>query len=1072
MNREEYEDSMVLSAFYEDEEEEILKDSDENRVYSAKDSAIRSKNRFGRANMVWMVNDSGLSKEKLFEELHGTALWLDPVQFDRTGDKYSNLLFGEEYFRGNIFKLLEQAEDMNEKYEGLFQKHVEVLKAMLPVELDATDIYITLGAPWIPTMYYEWFITGLLDLRRPPEVKVSKVTGKYSIKITDSNAKKRVRNVLTYGTEQMNAVKIMEHIINADEIRVTRTENNKTVLLRAETELALEKAKKIKEEFVKWVHADSVRENHLRELYLKKYAFAGVNYDGSYLELPELNPELHLYKHQRNAVARIIFNKNVLLAHDAGTGKTDIMAVGGHELKRLEISTKNLYVVPKNILIQSSARHRFDYPADKILVIEPKEFTPSKRRGVLEKIRDEEWDAIYISYKSFENIPLSRAYRLDKKNREIRKWEARLQKEKDSKERNAIKRLLKKLTDESMNILMTHSADEDIAFDKLGVTGIIIDEAHNYKNLTVDGGKYHEIVGFHTTGAKKCDKMLERVRYIQEKNGNVIFATGTPLPNSMADLYTHQRYLQPEVLEFCHVKDFGNWLNTFSERETSFELDVAQNIVLKNRFNRFHNLPELMNMFASSVCDFYQGNVEDLEDFPESVYEDVVVKRSPQQEEYFKELSKETEDIHNGISGGCLLDICQRGRKAALDIRLVRPETKVNLEYCKIARCAEKIDEKYHEYPGTAQLVFCDSSTPKPAFNAYDELKRLLILKGIKENEIAFIHDATTEKKRSEILRKTNEGIVRVLIGSTPKLGYGTNVQESLIALHHLDIPWRPCDMAQREARILRQGNSNKKVFIYRYILEKSFDAYTYQVLENKQRFISSFMKGKLDIVHRSEQDISDLVLNYSEIKALAIGNPRIKDRFEKANELEHLKIAQIERRKQLRKLQDKMMEIPEHIYQVKCLLKKTEDDYQYYTRHKKAVPISERTSFGTELLEALEKNVMMEREQVFDWYQEFLVVLPAKMTAEKPYVMVTRMFGESYKVNMKEASVLGCSKRLDALFEQLQRRKDRYLLDIQNLEADYREAERQLAAGNEYDSKVAAAKRELDQIDAELLRM
>lgn len=1074
MNREEYEGAMVLSAFYEGEEEERLKDSDKNKVYSARDSALRSKDRFGRANMTWMVNDSGLSKEKLFEELHGTALWLDPVQFDRTGDKYSHLLFGEEYFRGNIFKLLEQAEDMNEKYSGLFQNHVDALKNMMPEDMDSSDIYFSLGDAWIPTLYYEWFIIQLLRLRKPPEVKQSKVNGKYTITLTDKKAKKNVLNTSTYGTEHMSAVKIIEKIMNAEVLRVTRTDgNNKTVLLRAETELVLEKAGKIKEAFKNWIHADEVREDRLREIYLKRHAFAGYKYDGSYLELPGLNPDLQLYQHQRDAICRLIFNKNVLIAHDAGSGKTDVMAVGGHELKRLGISTKNLYIVPKNVLIQSSARHKFDYPNDKILVIEPKDFVPVNRRKVLEKIRDEDWDGIYISYASFENIPLSKRYLLDKQSAEIRKWEARLLKEKDAKERSAIKKLLKKLKDQSFDLLMTYSPDEDIAFDKLGITGLIVDEAHNYKNLTVAGGKFYEIVGFRTKGSKKCDKMLERVRYIQEKNGNVIFATGTPLTNSLADIYIYQRYLQPEILDFCNLKDFGNWLNAFSEREVTFEVDVdAQNMVLRNRFSRFHNLPELMNMFASSACDFYQGNMEDLDNFPEGVYEDVVVKRSPEQKEYFKELAKETEDIRNGDSDGCLLDICQRGRKAALDIRLVKPDVTENLQYCKIMRCAEKIFEKYKEYPGTAQMVFCDSSTPKTGFNAYDELKRLLILKGIKENEIAFIHDATTEKKRTEILEKTNRGSIRVLVGSTQKLGYGTNAQAELIAMYHLDIPWRPCDIAQREARILRQGNNNKKVFIYRFVLEGSFDAYTYQLLQNKQSFISSFMKGTLSGAKRSEQDISDLVLTYGEIKALAIGNPRIKDRVEKANKLEYLKIAQSQRRKQLRNLHNLIMEIPGQIYETEKQLKQVDEDYEYYSRHKKTVPISEREAFGKELLEALENNVMEEDMQVFDWYQEFVVKLPAKMTKEQPYVIVTRYQGGIYKVDMTDATALGCSKRLDALFEQLQRRKDRCLLNIQNLEADYREAERQLAAGNEYDSKVAAAKRELDQIDAELLRM
>jgi len=1049
-----------------------------NKKYSSDEALIECINTYGRVDMKKMEQLSGIGVEQLILDLRGTAIFQDPALFFEASawDPFEGWLLRAQYCCGNILKKLSVAEEAEDRFPGCFECNVSALRSMLPASLVLDEIHVSLGATWVPAEIYADFIADLLHFEITPDVIYNRQLSLWQIEVCYGARELRdsVANHYTYGTVEMSALKIIEQTMNARTAKVfdyVYKYNNRgndvyeQVLNRPATLAVQEKQKLIIDEFQRWIYADERRREQLEECYNDAFVgFASSPYDGSFLRFPDLNPDITLYPHQKDAIARILLSgENVLLSHDVGTGKTYEMIAGVHELKRMGLSEKNLIVVPNTVLKATVDAHKLLYPDDKILAVFPKDFGPKDRAEVLEYIRDNDYTAVYMAYSSFDMIVMSKDYWINKWQKEIRAIKAAISNSQYSSEESQLKREKKALSKKLSKYALEAVDTPWLTFDALGINTLVVDEAHNYKNIPIKS-RTDSIVGMHATGSKKCTEMLEKAHLVDR----LILATGTPLTNSLADLFVMQTYLQPRELRFREIDNFDMWINCFGERETNFEIDVDTNGLREmTRFSTFHNLTELMSLFAS-VCDFHHSDSKTDETPDFEGYDDICVPKSEAQTEYIHDLGERTELIRSRAvkrTEDNLLKITTDGRKCALDVRLVGVED--DGENNKINVCASKIMEIYHRFPDTCQLVFSDIGTPKSAFNVYDCLKQRLVLLGIPEYEIAFIHDATSESVRSRMFAAINAGAIRVVVGSTSKLGTGVNVQEKLIAVHHLSVPWRPADMVQREGRIIRPGNTCEQVYIYRYITEGSFDAYSWQLLENKQRFISSFLSGTS--VTREVDDIADAVLSYAEVKALAIGNPLIKKRVETANLLERTKIASRQRQKQLIDLRSVIENAPAQIEKINELIQLTENDRVFYDENRETIAIPERVAFGEELLEAIRSNALREKERLFDEYQGFTVVLPANMMSDKPYVWIRRNGGGNYYLEMDTDKPMGCAQRIDRLLDQLDERIKSLEKQHATIYSQSAEAKTDIERGNPHESKVEALIAELSQIDEEL---
>ena len=1053
---------------YEYEEECELDKSD---GASSDEILVTCLNKLGRVDLEQMSESSGKTYEQLVLDLRGSAIFQDPAEFenDEQWDITKGWQISPQYCSGNINKKLEIAEKMNEKFPGCFESNILALKKMLPSSLCLNDIHVSPGAPWIPAEVYAQFAKEMLNLRCRPQIFFNEEVSTWRI-VAPEEAKTSVANNMTYGTSYISALKILEQTMNAKTVKIydyvpTFGWKYESVFNKDATLAAQEKQKIIIREFVKWVHNNKYIRGWLEECYNDAFVGYGVSaYDGSFLEFPDLNPDVTFYPHQRNAIARMLLStENLLLAHDVGTGKTYEMCAGVHELYRMGLSKKNLVVVPNNVLKATVDAHKHLYPDDKILAVFPKDFVPKHRQEILEKVRDGDYVAVYMAYSSFDMIVMSKNYWINKMlsnrnalinaiNNTSRKEEKRLL----EREKEAIS---KKLSE----YIIKGTDTPWLTFDKLGVETLIVDEAHNYKNIPLKS-KADNIIGMHTSGSKKCKEMLEKTKVVKK----LILATGTPLTNSLADLFVLQSYLQPEELKFRGIDSFDMWINTFGERETNFEVDVdSKHLRAMTRFSTFHNLTELMCLF-STVCDFHHVGEDESELPMFNGYRDVCVPKTKAQSDYIKELSERTELIRTHQvkrTEDNLLKVTTDGRKCALDVRLVDPKYYLwDHEKNKIDVCAEHIYELYCKEPGTCQVVFSDIGTPKTSFNVYDGIKYELMGYGIPEQQIAFVHDATTESARARLFSAINSGEIRVVIGSTAKLGVGVNVQERLIALHHLSVPWRPADMVQREGRIIRRGNSCNEVYIYRYITEGSFDSYSWQLLENKQRFISSFLSGTS--AARDADDVADVVLNYAEVKALAIGNPLIKKRVETANRLERTKISCRQRQKQLIDLRAVVDNVPAELERLENHRRITLSDIELYSSSKEVVHQDERIAFGEELLDAINNNHMKNTERLFDNYQGFDVFLPANMDCEKPHIYIRSLNGGAYYLEMETDKPLGCAMRIDHLLEHLCDRVASFEEQMRRTVQQREEALSDIENGNMYEDEVEELENELAEID------
>lgn len=1046
---------------------------DKYGICNVEDSLAICINEIGKVDVRFMAYLSASSEDIVLTYHAGKNIIQKPYDYFCDRDEYGGWVLLSEYIKGNVKRLLDEAEKYNDFFGGRFEANITLLKEAMPPKPSFFDIHTKLGSSWIYQNYIGQFTKWLFKLSYTP--RVYRANSKWKIKYAISPAAVLTNSI--YGTSRISAVKILENILNAvttkvrDEVLSDDGYGVKYVVNLKETMLAQTKAEVILEKFREWLEVNPDVMLALADAYYDMYAYATAKFSGKLLALSDINPEVTLYKHQKDAAMRIILNNNTVLCHDVGSGKTYCYVTAVHELYRMGISKKNLVTVPNMTLDGTVAIHKKLYPRDKLLVISPDDFKPGERKEIIDKIKYGDYTAIYIAYSKFDMISMSKKYYEEKFKAELEEANKGCLLARNPWERNTYSSKMKKIRKARDKFLEEYKSDDTGCFDELGITALIVDECQNYKNISLDT-RLDNVVGMHSKGSKKADMLLDKVRHIQSVNGKVVFATGTLLTNSISDLFVFQTYLQPETLKGCQIATFGEWANTFGSSKMAFEIDVnAQNYRYVTRISRYHNLPELMALF-SEVCDFYHISEEDM-DLPHfNGYADVKVEATEHNLKYNKLIAERTDAIRDGDVSATednILKVITDGRKAALDMRIIDENIEISKDDSKAGACADKTLELYYKYPGTSQIVFCDYSTPKKSFNVYDEVKKYLVEGGIPKKEIAFIHEGTTEAKKNKLLSDLDEGRIRVMIGSTPKIGLGVNVQKHLIALHHLDAPWRPSDLTQREGRIIRQGNLNKEIYQFRYVTTKSFDSYVWQILENKQRFIGSFLAGSLSEFHRNEDEIDMVELDLAEVKALAVGNPLIRERIETANKLERARISKRQREKELYDLRQKLKGMPNKIKDNEYLLAVINSDISYYNEHKESIPRDERTAFGEELLDALRSNYYNENERLFDSYMSFDIVLPAYMDREKAYVIVRRTGGGTYTVDMKERTPVACTQAIDRTLGGLSKRYDNVVSGIEELKEQTILIEAEIKKGNPYSDEVEELSQRLSEIDKEL---
>ena len=887
-------------------------------VDNANDALIVSLSEKARVDITFMQKLCNMDMDKMLKDLEGEIFnvpeYGEPNQW----------VTADEYLSGNVREKLKIAEHFAETDER-FNVNVKYLKEVQPKDLSASEISVRLGSTWIPPEDIKVFIEYLLNPSNYAcqniNVHYNEATSEWWIEGKNYD-KYNIKATNTYGTGRASAYKIIEDSLNLKDTRIYdyyEDENGKRVaeLNKKETAIAQAKQEQIKLAFEEWIWKDPERRERLTKVYNERFnSIRPREYDGSHISFDGMNPEITLRKHQVNAIARILYGGNTLLAHEVGAGKTFEMVAAAMESKRLGLCNKSLFVVPNHIVEQFGQEFLQLYPSANVLVTTKKDFETANRKKFCSRIATGDYDAIIISHSQFEKIPMSVERQVTIIQKQIEDITLGIQDLKNNNgERFSIKQMEK--TRKSLEARLaklndTSRKDDVVTFEELGVDRIFVDEAHYYKNLFLYT-KMRNVGGIAQTEAQKSSDLFMKCRYLDELTGGkgVIFATGTPISNSMVELYTMQRYLQYGELEKRHLQQFDAWASTFGETVTAIELSPeGTGYRAKTRFAKFFNLPELMALFKE-VADIQTSEMLNLP-VPKANYHNVVIEPSEIQKELVKDLSERAEKIRNRMvdsSVDNMLKITNDGRKLALDQRLTNDMLE-DFEHSKVATCADNIYSIWDKTSEdkSAQLVFCDLSTPHNdgKFNVYDDLKTKLIDRGIPEEEIAFIHDANTDARKQELFNKVRRGQVRVLIGSTQKMGAGTNCQDRLIALHDLDCPWRPSDLIQRSGRIIRQGNKNSEVDIYRYVTEGTFDAYLYQLVENKQRFISQIMTSKTPV--RFAEDIDETALSYAEIKALAAGNPDIIEKTELDTQVAKLKLLKQNYLSEKYELEDKVI--------------------------------------------------------------------------------------------------------------------------------------------------------------------
>ena len=903
-------------------------------------------------DMAYMCALTGKTEQEIFADLKG-VIFLNPLYGygDNSEPKY---LMADEYLSGNVREKLALARKSAELYPEDYTVNVEALEKVQPKDLSASEIFVQLGSTWVPEEIVQQFMFEFLDTPRWAywniKVHYSKFTSEWNVE-GKSYDRGNVKANSTYGTPRINAYRIIEETLNLKDVRIydyveDAEGKKKAVLNKKETAIAQAKQELIKQGFQDWVWSDPARREQLCRIYNEKFnSIRPREYDGSHIVFSGMNPEIELREHQRNAVAHILYGGNTLLAHTVGAGKTFEMVAASMEAKRLGLCTKSLFVVPNHLTEQWAAEFLQLYPSANILVATKKDFEAKNRRRFCGRIATGDYDAIIIGHSQFEKIPMSierQQMILMQQMDEITEGIADLKRNRGDrfsvkqleKTKRSLKLKLDKLNDQSRK-------DDTVTFEELGIDRLFIDESHYYKNLYLYT-KMRNVGGIAQTEAMKSSDLFMKCRYLDELTGGrgTVFATGTPISNSMVELYTIQRYLQYATLQKYDLQHFDSWAAMYGETVTAIELTPeGTGYRAKTRFARFNNLPELMAMFKL-VADIKTADMLHLP-VPEVQYHNIAVKPSEIQKRMVESLGERAERIRGGgvsASVDNMLKVTNDGRKLALDQRMIDPllpdehDSKVNACVGEVYRIwSETADQK------SAQLLFCDLSTPKSdgSFNVYDDIRKKLIARGIPADEIKFIHEADTEAKKQELFKKVRRGEVRVLIGSTAKMGAGTNVQNKLIASHDLDCPWRPSDLEQRAGRTVRQGNENPVVGLYRYVTEETFDAYLYQLVEGKQKFASQIMTSKSPV--RSADDIDETALSYAEIKMLATGNPYIKEKMDLDIQVQKLRLLKSSYLSEIYALEDKIIKyFPQQIAVKTELISALESDLATAQEHPK----------------------------------------------------------------------------------------------------------------------------------------
>lgn len=1056
-------------------------------VDNANDALIVSLSEKARVDITFMQKLCNMDMDKMLKDLEGEIFnvpeYGEPNQW----------VTADEYLSGNVREKLKIAEHFAETDER-FNVNVKYLKEVQPKDLSASEISVRLGSTWIPPEDIKVFIEYLLNPSNYAcqniNVHYNEATSEWWIEGKNYD-KYNIKATNTYGTGRASAYKIIEDSLNLKDTRIYdyyEDENGKRVaeLNKKETAIAQAKQEQIKLAFEEWIWKDPERRERLTKFYNERFnSIRPREYDGSHISFDGMNPEITLRKHQVNAIARILYGGNTLLAHEVGAGKTFEMVAAAMESKRLGLCNKSLFVVPNHIVEQFGQEFLQLYPSANVLVTTKKDFETANRKKFCSRIATGDYDAIIISHSQFEKIPMSVERQVTIIQKQIEDITLGIQDLKNNNgERFSIKQMEK--TRKSLEARLaklndTSRKDDVVTFEELGVDRIFVDEAHYYKNLFLYT-KMRNVGGIAQTEAQKSSDLFMKCRYLDELTGGkgVIFATGTPISNSMVELYTMQRYLQYGELEKRHLQQFDAWASTFGETVTAIELSPeGTGYRAKTRFAKFFNLPELMALFKE-VADIQTSEMLNLP-VPKANYHNVVIEPSEIQKELVKDLSERAEKIRNRMvdsSVDNMLKITNDGRKLALDQRLTNDMLE-DFEHSKVATCADNIYSIWDKTSEdkSAQLVFCDLSTPHNdgKFNVYDDLKTKLIDRGIPEEEIAFIHDANTDARKQELFNKVRRGQVRVLIGSTQKMGAGTNCQDRLIALHDLDCPWRPSDLIQRSGRIIRQGNKNSEVDIYRYVTEGTFDAYLYQLVENKQRFISQIMTSKTPV--RFAEDIDETALSYAEIKALAAGNPDIIEKTELDTQVAKLKLLKQNYLSEKYELEDKVIKYyPNEIKRLENRIEDMKEDIEVFNNNNtpdnsfekmniKGTDFTERKEAGEKIIEICKSMTNPEPLEIGE-YKGFKIILS--------FDTMDRKFYASMKNNLSYKTELGSDPsgnitRIDNVLNGIETRLSSIENNLEDTKKNYESAKKEIEKPFPQEEELKTKSKRLDELNIKL---
>ena len=1013
-------------------------------------------------DMEYMCQLSGKTEEEIYSDLKG-VIFLNPM-YGYGNSTEAKYLMADEYLSGNVREKLAWAKRSAELSPDDYKIHVEALEKVQPKDLTASEISVRLGATWLPPEIVEQFIFEFLGTPRYAQWNIklhfSQYTGEWNLE-GKSYDRGNVKAYNTYGTSRINAYKIIEETLNLKDVRIfdyieEPDGKKKAVLNKKETAIAQSKQELIKQGFQDWIWADPERRERLCKLYNEKFnSIRPREYDGSHITFNGMNPEIELREHQKNAVAHILYGGNTLLAHAVGAGKTFEMTAAAMESKRLGLCNKSLFVVPNHLTEQWAAEFLQLYPSANVLVATKKDFETKNRKRFCGRIATGDYDAIIIGHSQFEKIPMSierqRAI-LEEQLSEITNGIADLKRNRGDnfsvkqleRTKKSVKQKLDKLNDQTRK-------DDVVTFEELGVDRLFIDESHYYKNLFLYT-KMRNVGGIAQTEAMKSSDLFMKCRYLDEITGGrgTVFATGTPISNSMVELYTIQRYLQYNTLVKNNLQHFDAWASTFGETITAVELTPeGSGYRAKTRFARFYNLPELMAMFKE-VADIKTADMLDLP-VPKAIFHNISVKPSEHQKQMVAELAERAEKVRNGMvdaSVDNMLKITNDGRKLALDQRLINPLLP-DFEGSKLNACVDAMFDKWEKgkEKRLTQLFFCDLSTPKNDgnFSVYDDIRKKLIERGVPAEEIKFIHEADTEAKKLELFKKVRRGDVRILMGSTQKMGAGTNVQNKLAASSDLDCPWRPSDLEQRLGRSIRQGNENPEVDIYRFVTEETFDAYLYQLVEGKQKFASQIMTSKSPV--RSCEDIDETALSYAEIKMLATGNPHIKEKMDLDIQVQKLRLLKSNFLSERYALEDKIIKFyPQDIARRTETIKSLKADIERVAEHPKpsddtfvgmtvkGVFYSEKADAGNAILDACQAMTSpdpiplgeyrgFQMELYFETFsKEYKVKLKGELGY--PVTLGTDTFGN---ITRFDNALEGLPKRLEINEQELENTKKQF---------------------------------------------